>query len=338
MNVTFNKVIASGGQTAAERFAAMSKNADTFYAVGDELYKGSVLLSANTAAEIAVVDEGGNYDGANVEAVLAELATLVGDQEITVAKTTGGSSDEYAYRYTFSQGGTPITNGTIDILKDMVATEGEIVYPTPEDPIVIDGQTVTSGTYIKLTIANGDPFYINVADLIEYNTFVDTDEITFVDNAHQITPTIGKIAGSKIIYRAADAEHSITEQTINQKVDAVQGEVDALETYVGTIPQTSSATDVIGYIDEKTGDGIDALDSTATIASVSDNVVTIKAGLVEEDGIVTNNSDSDIVLEEVAVTGAAADVSVVDAGSHFSGETVEAVLQEVAAQLVWTEV
>lgn len=162
-NVIFNKVVGKDGQTAAERFAAMTKNADTFYAVGDELYKGAVLLSADTASEIAVVDAGGNFDGTNVEAVLAEIKGLISDAgsdaEVTVAKSTGGSGDDYAYRYVFSQGGTPIQNGTIDIARDMVATEGEIVYPTPDNPIIIDGQTVTTGTYIKLTIANGDPFY-----------------------------------------------------------------------------------------------------------------------------------------------------------------------------------
>lgn len=162
-NVIFNKVVAKDGATAAERFASMTKNANTFYAVGDELYLGSVLLSATDASEIAVADAAGNYDGTNVETVLAEISTLISgaasDAAVTVAKSTGGSGDDYAYRYTFSQGGVPITNGTIDIARDMVATEGEIVYPSVEHPITIDGQTVTSGTYIKLTIANGDPFY-----------------------------------------------------------------------------------------------------------------------------------------------------------------------------------
>ena len=36
------------------------------------------------------------------------------------------------------------------------------------------------------------------------------------------------------------------------EVAKVQGEVDALETFVGTIPETATATDVIGYINEKT--------------------------------------------------------------------------------------
>ncbi|MBO6256040.1 MAG: hypothetical protein J6O49_20755 [Bacteroidaceae bacterium] len=344
MNVLFCKVIAKDGQTAAERFAAMTKNANTFYSVGDELYKGNVLLSATDAAEIAVADVAGNFDGNNVEAVLAEIATLISDEAadaaVTVAKTTGGSGDDYAYRYVFSQGGTPIVNGTIDIAKDMVATEGEIVYPTPADPIVIDGQTITSGTYIKLTIANGDPFYINVADLIEYNTFVNTTEISFADNNHQITPTIGKISGTKIIYREADSsvDPAVSEQTINQKAAELEGAIDALANYVGEIPSTSQATDVIGYVDEKTGAGVDALNGNADIASVSGGVVTLKAGVVETAGIIDNSTDADIVLAKAATTGAAEDIAVTDAGGHFTGSDVETVLTEIASQLVWTEV
>jgi len=56
-------------------------------------------------------------------------------------------------------------------------------------------------------------------------------------------------------------------------------------------------------------DAINNLDGSATIASVSNNVVTLKAGITEINGVIDNNSDSDITLEEVAVTGAAADVS-----------------------------
>ena len=344
MNVLFNKVIAKDGQTAAERFASMTKDANTFYAVGNELYKGDVLLSATDAAEIAVADAGGNYEGTNVEAVLAEIATLISDEAsnaaVTVTKSTGGSGDDYAYRYVFSQGGTPIQNGTIDIMKDMVATEGEIVYPTPENPIVIDGETVTSGTYIKLTIANGDPFYINVANLIEYNTFVNTAEISFADNNHQITPTVGKISGTKIVYREADptADPAVAEQTINQKADELESSIDSLADYVGEIPSTSSATDVIGYVDEKTGAGVDALNGSADIASVSSGVVTLKAGVVETAGIIDNSTDSDIVLAKVATTAAAEDITVADAGSQFTGTDLETVLGEIAGQLVWTEV
>ena len=72
------------------------------------------------------------------------------------------------------------------------------------------------------------------------------------------------------------------------------------------------------------------LDGTATIASVSSGVVTLKAGIVEADGIVSNNSDSDITLAKVATTGTAADVAIVDAGGYISATDVEGALAELA--------
>ena len=50
------------------------------------------------------------------------------------------------------------------------------------------------------------------------------------------------------------------------------------------------------------------LDGSAVIASNVDGVVTIKAGVSEEDGKISNASGDDIVLKKVATTGKAADV------------------------------
>lgn len=72
------------------------------------------------------------------------------------------------------------------------------------------------------------------------------------------------------------------------------------------------------------------LDGSATIASVSEGVVTLKAGISEVDGIVSNNSGSDITLAKVATTGTAADVAIVDSGSLITATNVEDALQELA--------
>lgn len=179
-----------------------------------------------------------------------------------------------------------------------------------------------------------------MADLIEYNTFVDSTEIDFTDNNHQITAAIGKISGTKIIYREADpnADPAVTEQTINQKAAELEGAIDSLADYVGEIPATSSATDVIGYVDEKTGEGVDALNGSADIASVTAGVVTLKAGVVEEAGIIDNSTAADIVLAKLATTGAAEDVAITDSGSYFTATDVEAAFQEVGERMTWVEV
>ena len=73
------------------------------------------------------------------------------------------------------------------------------------------------------------------------------------------------------------------------------------------------------------------LDGSATIASQSGDVVTIKAGVAEVDGIVGNASGSDITLAAVATTGAAEDVSYDNTTSGLTATDVQAAIDEVAA-------
>lgn len=58
------------------------------------------------------------------------------------------------------------------------------------------------------------------------------------------------------------------------------------------------------------GTRIDNLDGSAVIATKTGNVVTLKAGVSEDGGVITNSTDADITLATVAATGAAEDVSV----------------------------
>ena len=334
---------------------------DKSIAAGDETVTGLVTTLENSLADIAtsgaaadasIEDTAGNFTATDVEGALAELYTAIGtggtNAAVTITKTAGGVNDSYAYRYTFSQGGSAITNGTIDIAKDMVATDGTLVHPTAENPITVGGQQVTSGAYIAMTIANGDTFYINVADLIEYNSVSSTDEITLTDTNHTITATVGEIAASKIIYQ--EAQGQTPAKTVAQAINALEsavgtgGSVDtkisnaigaldadldatagsvvtgitevdgvitgidevaltaqnvaygnstvkaALDT-IGTIPGTSSASTVIGYVDEKVGAGVTALDADVdAVLSAGDTdaeAIAVVTGVTEVDGVIT---------------------------------------------------
>ena len=256
------KSIAAGDQTVMKAVTTLDNSL-------------AAVAKSGAAADVTVADAGGHLAATNVEDALAELYTAIGtggtNAAVTVTKTAGGASDSYAYRYVFSQGGTAIDNGTIDIAKDMVATDGELVHPTAENPITIDGKQVTSGAYIKMTIANGEAFYINVADLIEYNSVSSTDEITLTDTNHTITATVGEIAASKIIYKT-NAETG-DKQTVAQALNA-------LESAVGTG----------GSVDQKITNAVQALD--ADLDATAGSVVT---GITEVDGVITG-------IDEVALT------------------------------------
>ena len=255
------KSIAAGDQTVMNAVTALDNSL-------------AAVAKTGAAGDVSIADTAGNFAAENVEAALAELHAAIGtggtNAAVTVTKTAGGANDDYAYRYVFSQGGNAITNGTIDIAKDMVATDGTLVHPTAESPITIDGQQVTSGAYIAMTIANGDTFYINVADLIEYNSVSSTDEITLTDTNHTVTATVGEIAASKIRY----TEDKTVAQAIN-----------ALESAVGTG----------GSVDQKITNAIGDLD--ADLDATAGSVVT---GITEVDGVITGIDEIALTAQNVA--------------------------------------
>lgn len=337
-----NKSIAAGDTTVTNLVTTLDNSLAT-------------VAKSGAAADVSLADSSGNFAAENVEGALAELYTAIGtggtNSAVTITKTTGGPNDNYAYRYVFSQGGSTINNGTIDIAKDMVATNGELIHPTAQNPITIGGQQVTSGTYIAMTIANGDTFYINVADLIEYNSVSNTDEITLTDTNHTISATVGEIAASKIRYsqnqtvaQAINALETASSTGVDTKIsteinkldadlDATAGSVitgitetngkithidevaltatnvaygqttvgAALDT-IGIIPGTSSATTVVGYIDEKVGAGVSTLDADLDASGTPQHSgVFVMSGVTEVDGIITSVDST-----EVEVAGAAA--------------------------------
>lgn len=145
------------------------------------------VATSGAAGDISIVDTGNYYSATNVEGALQEIGNnMTTAGAVTVTETAG--SGNVLKVYTLTQRGATI--GTINIPKDLVATSGEIVNS--------DG--TNSGTFLKLTIANSDPIYINVASLIEYNGVVDSDEIDFTDTNHQISGSlkVGSIAKNKL--------------------------------------------------------------------------------------------------------------------------------------------
>lgn len=307
---------------------------DTQIAAGDSsiLTSLSEVATSGAAEDVTIADTAGNLTATNVEDALQELYAAIGsggtDAAVTVSKTAGGQNDDYIYRYTFYQGGSPITNGVIDIAKDMVATEGTLIHPTAQNPIEIDGQSITSGTYIEMTIANGDPFYIDVASLIEYNSVSSTDEITLTDTNHTITATIGEIAASKIVYREADTsdpEHPVTKQTVAQAINA-------LESAIGSG----------GSVDEKISTAINALDAdldATTSSSITDaEKVAVVTGITEVNGILTAVDSIDVDLAGAAtrakntVIGTASDIA---SANTIYGAKAYADAAVEAAALTW---
>ena len=255
----------------------------------------SAIISSYTAADSAIITSYKAADDAIInaykaadEALSGRIDTLQTDLQTNLAVTLDDKADPaegILKVYTIKQGGTPI--GTINIPKDLVATSGSLVYCTKSESTYTEVDSSTEGAIacIKMTIQNGSPFYIEVADLIEYNSVKSNAEITLTDTGHEIEATVGAISSSKITF---------TPSGDNPADTTVQAALRDLYTQIGE--GGSVASQIKAEIQK-----LDAnLDASGTPAH---NGTFVVSGVTEEDGIITS-----VDSVEVEAAGAAAAV------------------------------
>lgn len=182
-------------------------------------------------------------------------------------------------------------------------------------------------TVLKTTDGNKIRFYTK-----PNATLTDTDYVEIELNSADMQDQLDKLAAKVgATWDSTTKQYTLPlSNAFGSDITTAVAAINDLKTLLDTV---NGADNVDGSFRKEVKDAVEALDSTAGIASVSNNVVTIKNGLTEADGIVTNNSGADIVLEEVAYTGAAADVSVADANNYFKATTAEGVFKELAEDL-----
>lgn len=291
-----------------EAMAAAKSYADSAVAAEDALLAS--VAKSGAAADVSVADEDSYFTATNVEDALAELYKGIqtgGEGSVVTMESASGSGDTLTV-YSLYQGVTASDDaaaklakkiGDINIPKDYLVRSATIkVVETADQPYA--GAEV-GDKYIDFVINtkdgdSGTPQHIYIAlnDLVAVMSGGTTSEITVAIDAHnEITATVNKISGDKVIY--AEGTGGAADVTVNDKLDALE---DAI------------------------GDGIDALDGSATIATVNQGVVTLKGGIEEVDGVIANDSSSDIILAKVATTGAAIDVS-------YGASTVKAALDTI---------
>ena len=242
------------------------------------------IITSYKAADEAIIT---SYKAAD-DALSGRIDTLQTDLERDLDVTldeTANPGDGILKVYTIKQGGTSI--GTINIPKDLVATSGSLVYCTKSESTYTEVTSSTEGAIacIKMTIQNGSPFYIEVADLIEYNSVKSNAEITLTDTGHVIEATVGVISSSKITFTPSG--DSPTDTT-------VQAALRDLYTQIGE--GGSVASQIQAEIQK-----LDAeLDASGTPAH---NGTFVVSGVTEVDGKITS-----VDSVEVEAAGAAAAV------------------------------
>lgn len=141
-----------------------------------------------------------------------------------------------------------------------------------------------------------------------------------------------------------DSENSVytlaLDATFDSNTDTILKALNELKRQINTL---NGADTVVGSVAKAIKDKVETLDTTSDvgIASVSNNVVTIKGSIAESDGIIEAGSAADIVLEEVAYTGAAADVSTAvitdgdesDPQQLYAAGTAQSTLEAIARDL-----
>ena len=255
----------------------------------------SAIISSYTAADSAIITSYKAADDAIInaykaadEALSGRIDTLQTDLQTNLAVTlddTASPGEGILKVYTIKQGGTTI--GTINIPKDLVATSGSLVYCTKSESTYTEVDSSTEGAIacIKMTIQNGSPFYIEVADLIEYNSVKSNAEITLTDTGHEIEATVGAISSSKITF---------TPSGDNPADTTVQAALRDLYTQIGE--GGSVASQIQAKIQTLDAD----LDASGTPAH---NGTFVVSGVTEVDGKITS-----VDSVEVEAAGAAAAV------------------------------
>lgn len=169
----------------------------------------STVSKSGQAADLAIADESNKFTATNVEGALTELDNKIAttqtqsDISISVAQAPDqGDSTTYIIR----QGN--IEKGKIHLAKDLVATSGELTS--------VDGQG-NEGTFLKMTIANGTPFYIPVQDLID--VYVGSGDRTSITSGIEVKVLDGVISATlKSVDGALIDQKTITADKLTQSI------------------------------------------------------------------------------------------------------------------------
>lgn len=190
------------------------------------------IMKLYSSFEANKTAEDGTY---TAKAVYDAIDSLDSASELTVKKDGVATSDPTisadGSTYGVFQGNTEIFK--INVAKDMVVSDGEVITSTGDEKTTVDGNTsanlIAGEKYIMMQLANSTKLlYIPVNALYKDYTFNDTDEIDFTDNNNVISAQIksGSIAKGKLsaaVQASLDLADSALQshQDISGKADKV---------------------------------------------------------------------------------------------------------------------
>ena len=199
-----------------------------------------------------------------IEEVKTSVDNAKASDKVTMVEKTSGLDEGIAKAYTFYQGEQTDANkiGTINLLKDLVVSAGEVVKnPEGKD----------AGTYLKLTIANqAEPVYINVLDLV--------NDFTVKENAGQIQLVISdtrEISASIVAGSVGSTEHTDGAVVTNKVADGAVTKAKLDPAVQASLEKADAAATAVS-------DAINALDYATAPGEGEDYVKSI----TEENGVI----------------------------------------------------
>lgn len=287
------------------------KETDGKIAVGTDTTKDITfeeVAMTGAAADVSIEDAAGKITATTVEGALGELAVALENQGIASKVTVeeSGASGDVLKSYSFYQGVTASDDAaakeakkltTINIPKDYLVRSAEVKTVETAD-VPYPGAKV-GDKYIDFTVNTKDGegtgtathLYVAINDLIHPISGSTGTEVTItVSGTNEISATINSIDGSKIVYKAETS----TGAGDGESVKAALTRLDGNDTVTGSVAK-------------KIKDGIDALDVNTALpfatyaagASGAADVITIKGGVKETNGIIEDGAGDEITLSTI---------------------------------------
>lgn len=324
--------------------------------------------SSNVKAELDKIEGDATTDGSIAKQVAdakkAIEGTLAGDDAKTLEAINNeldalnGAIDALDYTDTKEAGKVVVKvsqeNGKIAVEREAI-TVAKVAIPDSKNAAEYQIKVGDTAVETKIEIPFAESVLHN-AVLSDMNATVDpaTGAVTAGDSkgADALVMVFKKADGtftgvktdlSKILFEAefkdglAVAENG--EVSVATAEDNYIGIDDNKKVGVKVVSLANASATKTGLADAKDVkdaiDGLDneikALDGSATIATLADGVVTIKAGVAQEDGLVKQGSGANITLAKIATTGAAADMSVAaSAANNLDAGTAQDIFEKLS--------
>lgn len=319
----YSKAYEATGENSALTFSTNHAGAVVFdrtthsIYVGGNQYGGSNLVDATFSSNVLTITK---RDSSTVQLDFSTLATA--ESVMNAFKQLHDEVDAIETGAGLSATGTYTANSSTNYLKTVTSLKGA--------DEALDAQIKTVADEVD-AIETGAGLEANGAYSADSTTNYLTQATSLKDADKKLDTKVKSIEDSLFDVTDFNYISNGTSTSIRTVEDGgkLKPVIDTTDAVGSSNPLTTKT-----YVDNK----VAALDGTATIASKSGDVVTLKAGLTETDGVVANSTATDIQLAAVASTGAAASVAIADSGNKITATNVEGALAELADAITNTTV